>query len=69
MNKEKLIAFEDRAIELFEDGYLPFLMHFCGGNADELIEIFKEIKNEDYVFSTHRTHYHYLLKGGSPYDL
>jgi len=69
MNKEELIEFENRAINLFEDGYLPFLMHFCGGNEDELIKIFEEIKDEDYVFSTHRTHYHYLLKGGTPDDL
>ena len=41
------------------------LMHLCGGNEDQLINIFKNINNEDYVLSTHRSHYHYLLKGGS----
>lgn len=51
--------------ELFDEGELPFLLHLCGGNEDQLIEIFSKIKDEDYVFSTHRTHYHYLLKGGS----
>ena len=31
-----------------------------------IIEIFKDINPGDYIFSTHRTHYHYLLAGGSP---
>lgn len=69
MNKQELIAFEKEMIDLFENGELPFLMHFCGGNEDQLINIFKEIKKGDYIFSTHRSHYHYLLSGGSKEDL
>lgn len=64
--KEQLIAFEARMKELFEAGELPFLLHFCGGNEDQLIEIFREIKRGDWIFSSHRSHYHYLLAGGSP---
>lgn len=67
--KEELISFEDKIYSLFEQGDLPFLIHLCGGNEDQLIEIFKEIKEGDYIFSTHRTHYHYLLAGGSKSDL
>ena len=36
----------------------------CGGNENALIEIFRLINEDDYVFSSHRSHYHYLLKGG-----
>lgn len=66
VTKEQLIAFEARMKELFEAGELPFLLHFCGGNEDQLIEIFREIKPGDWIFSSHRSHYHYLLAGGSP---
>lgn len=64
--KEELIAFETRMKGLFESGELPFLLHFCGGNEEQLIEIFKEIQEGDWIFSSHRSHYHYLLAGGSP---
>jgi TPP-dependent pyruvate/acetoin dehydrogenase alpha subunit len=64
--KFQLVAFEARMKELFEAGELPFLLHFCGGNEDQLIEIFREIKPGDWIFSSHRSHYHYLLAGGSP---
>jgi pyruvate dehydrogenase E1 component alpha subunit len=63
--KEELIQFENRIGEIFEEGDLPFLLHFCGGNEDQLIKIFSIIKEGDYIFSTHRSHYHYLLAGGS----
>lgn len=61
--KEQLIAAEKRIFDLFEEGYLPYLIHFCGGNEVQLIEIFKNINEGDYILSTHRSHYHYLLAG------
>lgn len=64
-----LIKFEKRIGRLWEEGVLPYLLHFCGGNENELIEIFDEIGTDDYVVSSHRSHYHYLLKGGSRHDL
>jgi TPP-dependent pyruvate/acetoin dehydrogenase alpha subunit len=66
MNKEQLIAFEEEIAELFNNGKLPYCQHLSGGNEDHLIKIFKDIKPQDWVFSTWRNHYHYLLKGGSP---
>ncbi len=66
MKKADLIAFEDRIGKLYEDGSLPFLFHLSGGNEDQLIELFKEIDDEDYVLSNHRSHYHALLHGISP---
>lgn len=66
---EQLIQFEDKVKELFEQGELPFLMHLCGGNEQQLIDIFKQINKGDYIFSTHRSHYHYLLAGGSEKNL
>ena len=66
MTKNQLIKFEDSIVNLFESGKLPYPIHFCGGNENQLIKIFKNIKKGDWVFSTHRSHYHYLLKGGNP---
>jgi TPP-dependent pyruvate/acetoin dehydrogenase alpha subunit len=34
-----------------------------GGNEGQLVHIFKDIKPGDWVFSTHRNHYHALLAG------
>jgi pyruvate dehydrogenase E1 component alpha subunit len=63
LTKKDLIDFESSIAELYRDCKLPFLFHLSGGNEDQLIEIFKEIKEGDYVLSTHRNHYHALLHG------
>jgi len=67
--KEELIAFEDRIGDLYLDNQLPFLFHLSGGNEEQLIEIFKDIKEGDYVISNHRNHYHALLHGIPPEEL
>ncbi len=69
VTKQELIDFEKHIKTLWEDAKIPYYIHLSGGNENQLIEIFKEIQPEDYVFSTHRSHYHYLLKGGSPKEL
>lgn len=66
---EALIKFEKKIVDLFEDAQIPYPIHLSGGNESQLIEIYKEIKKGDYVFSTHRSHYHYLLAGGSEKSL
>ena len=66
---EKLVEFEQRVVDLFEDARIPYPIHLSGGNEEQLIRIFKEINSGDYIFSTHRSHYHYLLAGGSPENL
>ena len=68
-SREELIAFEDRIFDPFEAGELPYLVHICGGQEDDLLRIFEDIDPGDYVFSTHRTHYHYLCAGGNPDEL
>lgn len=68
MNKEQLIAFEQKVADLFESGAIPGPIHLSGGNEDQLIEIFEQIKPTDWVFSTWRSHFHALLHG-IPEDL
>lgn len=65
ITKEELINFEKKIANLWDDAKIPYPVHLCGGNEEQLMEIFKEINEEDYIFSTHRSHYHYLLAGGS----
>lgn len=64
--KKELIDFENSIGDLYMDNKLPFLFHLSGGNEDQLIEIFKNIKEGDYVISNHRSHYHALLHGIPP---
>jgi pyruvate dehydrogenase E1 component alpha subunit len=63
---EELVAFEDRIGDLYMNNKLPFLFHLSGGNEKHLIDIFKDIKEGDYVISNHRSHYHALLHGIPP---
>lgn len=65
ITKQELIDFENEIVKLWENAEIPFPVHFSGGNEDQLIKIFKEIQPGDYIFSTHRNHYHYLLAGGN----
>ncbi len=58
-----MIDFEDKTKADWESGDLPCLLHLAGGNEQELIEIFKEVRPSDWIFSTHRNHYHALLAG------
>ncbi len=63
ITKEDLIHFEDEIKEIYLAGKIKAPVHLCGGNEDQLIEVFKNVKQKDWVFSTHRSHYHALLKG------
>jgi pyruvate dehydrogenase E1 component alpha subunit len=64
--KEELIEFENEIGDLYLDNKLPFLFHLSGGNESELIKIFEDIKDGDWVISNHRNHYHALLHGIDP---
>ena len=64
--KKELIDFENKIGDLYMDNQLPFLFHLSGGNEDQLIEIFEDIDEGDYVISSHRNHYHALLHGIPP---
>jgi pyruvate dehydrogenase E1 component alpha subunit len=58
-----LKQFERKMADHWEAGKVRGPIHLSGGNEEELIEIFKYIKNSDWVFSTWRSHYHALLHG------
>lgn len=66
---EQLIAFEARVKEHWEAGDIPYLTHLAGGNEQQLIDIFTRINPGDWIFASHRCHYHALLAGWAPEDL
>ena len=66
ITKEDLIAFEKEIANLFLGAKIRAAVHLSRGNEEPLLEISKEVKPEDWCFSTHRSHLHALLKGISP---
>jgi len=66
MNENNLIQFENKIAEQFNDAKIKAPIHLHYGNENQLINVFKQIKSDDWVFSTWRSHYHCLLKGVPP---
>ena len=62
-DSDSLIAFENLIVSHWEAGKIRGPIHLSNGNEEQLIEIFKRVSNTDWVFSTWRSHYHWLLKG------
>ncbi len=60
---ESLRAFEESIRLEYEAGNAKGALHLSRGNEAQLIEVFKNIRRTDYVFSTYRSHYHALLHG------
>jgi pyruvate dehydrogenase E1 component alpha subunit len=61
LTKQDLLDFESEVARRWEAGLIKAPIHLSGGNEEQLIEIFKGVRPHDYVFSTHRNHYHALL--------
>lgn len=66
--EQELIDFETQIGEDFNNGQIKAPIHLYFGNESEMINIFEDIKDEDWVFCTWRSHYQCLLKG-VPQDL
>ena len=69
MNKQELINFELKVKEAYESGKIKAPVHLSGNNEDQLIEIFKKVNEDDWVFTSWRNHYHALLHGFDPEEL
>ena len=55
--------FELEIFDLFSQAKIASPIHLRGGNEEILIEIFKDIKPQDYCFCTWASHLECLLKG------
>jgi pyruvate dehydrogenase E1 component alpha subunit len=60
---ESLKAYEAGIAEHFNKGEIRSPVHLSDGSEDSLLEIFKEVKPEDWIFCSWRSHYQCLLKG------
>lgn len=69
--KEKLDKFSSDIASLYKTGTIHAPVHLSGGNnlAEELIKIFKKVKKSDWVLSSWRPHWHWLLSGRDPEEL
>jgi TPP-dependent pyruvate/acetoin dehydrogenase alpha subunit len=66
ITKEFLMNFESDVAREFNAGKIKAPVHLSSGGEESLIEIFSNIKDNDFVFTTWRSHYHALLKGVEP---
>jgi len=73
MKIRDLINFEKELAKEFEAGKIKFPVHLSGcthyKQEKNLIKLFKKIKKTDYILSTWRNHYHWLLSGRDPFEL
>ena len=63
MNKKDLILFEEEIATLFNSGKIRAPVHLYKGNEEKIINVFKNIRKNDWVFCSWRSHYQCLLKG------
>ncbi len=65
MIPDDLIAFETEIATEFNAGEIPYPVHLESGNEEQLIEIFKDVQPNDWIFGSWRLHLKCLLKGVS----
>ncbi len=63
MTREDLIAFVSEVEEHFAKGKINAPVHFPGGNEQQLIDVFKDVPQDAWVFCGWRSIYHALLHG------
>jgi TPP-dependent pyruvate/acetoin dehydrogenase alpha subunit len=56
--------FEERLLELFEEGLLNGTTHACIGQEADSVAVMEYLQEDDHVFSNHRCHGHYLARTG-----
>jgi TPP-dependent pyruvate/acetoin dehydrogenase alpha subunit len=61
--------FEERLLELFEEGLLNGTTHACIGQEADAVAIIEHLDEDDHVFSNHRCHGHFLARTGDALGL
>ena len=69
MEPKDLWEFEQEIATIFNDAQIKAPIHLHGNNEKQLIEIFKTVRENDWIFSSWRSHYQCLLKGVPPAKL
>ena len=63
LTKEQLVAFETDIANCFNNAMIKAPIHLYDGNEEQMIDIFKNVEPEDWIFCSWRSHYQCLLKG------
>lgn len=63
LTAKDLIEFEEDIAERFNSARIRSPIHLYYGNEQEMIDIFRNISEEDWLFCSWRSHYQCLLKG------
>lgn len=63
MSAEDLLQFETEIAELFNTAKIRAPVHLYFGNENQIIDVFKDVRAEDWVCCSWRSHYQCLLKG------
>ena len=66
MTATDLINFETEIADLFNAAKIRAPVHLYSGNEGQIIEIFRDVRPEDWVCCSWRSHYQCLLKGVPP---
>ena len=61
----RIRRFEERVAELVEQGEILCPTHLCIGQEGVAVGVCAALRVDDYVFGGHRSHGHYLAKGGN----
>lgn len=61
--EKELTLFEEDIASEFNSGKIKAPIHLYDGNESQIINVFKNINDDDWVFCTWRSHYQCLLKG------
>lgn len=61
--EQDLINFEEDIADCFNKALIKAPVHLYYGNEKQIIDIFTNVKSDDWVFCTWRSHYQCLLKG------
>ena len=64
LTKEELIEFENDIAACFNNKMIKAPIHLYENNEEQLIDLFSNhVNNDDWIFTTWRSHYQCLLKG------
>ncbi len=66
LTAEDLINFESEIAALFNAAKIRAPVHLYSGNEQQMIEVFRDVRAEDWVCCSWRSHYQCLLKGVPP---
>ena len=69
MTPKKLREFEQSIEKIYESGKIRAPVHLRNNNEADLCAILKDVKQQDFVYSTWASHLHALLKGVPPEEV